>query len=261
MYPEITIGPVTMQAFGLCFALGFASAGALAWKRLRELGKPGDWAYEMALAALVGGFVGSRLYFVVENYDEVRGDLIGSAFEGGGLVWYGGLIGGALAVALWAWLRGFLNLALLDLAAPALALGYAIGRIGCQLSGDGDYGRAWDGPWAMPYPDGTVPTEEPVHPTPIYETLAMGLCAWLLWQLRDRARPGMLFALYMVYAGTERFLVELVRRNPEEALGLTMAQFESIALLTAGLIWIAIVVRRYGGIWRDPIGDAARARA
>ena len=118
-----------------------------------------------------------------------------------GLVWYGGAIGGALAVLLWAWYRGFLGLALLDLAAPALALGYAIGRCGCQLSGDGDYGKAWDGPWAMSYPDGTVPTDETVHPTPVYETLAMGLGAWLLWQLRDRFRAGVLFAIYLVYAG------------------------------------------------------------
>ena len=103
-------------------------------------------------------------------------------FSGEGLVWYGGAIGGAVAVLLWARYRDFLGLALLDLCAPALALGYAIGRIGCQLSGDGDYGVASDLPWAMAYPDGTVPTTEEVHPTPVYETLAMGLIAWVLWR-------------------------------------------------------------------------------
>lgn len=248
-----------MQAFGLFLALGFVAAGLLAWKRLRELGLPGDWAYELLFAALVGGFVGSRLYFVIENYDAVSGNLLGSAFDGGGLVWYGGVAGGAAAVALWARWRDFLSLELLDLTAAPLALGYAIGRIGCQLSGDGDYGRAWDGPWAMAYPDGTLPTEETVHPTPVYETLAMGLGAWLLWQLRDRVRAGMLFALYLVYAGAERFLVEFVRRNPDQALGLTTAQLESLALIAAGGVWIAIVVRRYGGIWRDTANDAAAA--
>ena len=129
----------------------------------------------MGFAALAGGIVGSRVYFIVQNYDSVKDDLLGKLFSGAGLVWYGGAIGGALAVLLWAHWRGFLGLALLDLCAPALALGYAIGRCGCQLSGDGDYGKAWDGPWAMSYPDGTVPTDETVHPTPIYETLAMGL--------------------------------------------------------------------------------------
>ncbi len=204
MYPEIDLGPLTLQTFGLMFALAFLAAGALIWKRLGEIGKPPDWAYEIGFAALVGGVVGSRVYFLVQNYSEVKDDLLGNLFSGSGLVWYGGAIGGALAVSLWAWYRRFLGLALLDLAAPALALGYAIGRCGCQLSGDGDYGKAWDGPWAMAYPDGTVPTDQTVHPTPIYETLAMGLGAWILWQLRDRVRAGVLFALYLLYAGAER---------------------------------------------------------
>jgi len=246
MYPEIHIGPITLQTFGLMFALAFLSAGWLIAKRLKEIGKPVDWAYEMGFAALIGGVVGSRLYFIVENYDSVKDDLLGNLFSGAGLVWYGGAIGGALGVLLWAWYRGFLGLALLDLAAPALALGYAVGRIGCQLSGDGDYGKAWDGPWAMSYPDGTVPTTEKVHPTPVYETLVMGFGAFVLWQLRDRLRAGILFALYLLYAGAERFLVEFLRRNDEVALGLTTAQFESLGMIAAGAVWIYVVKRRHG---------------
>jgi phosphatidylglycerol:prolipoprotein diacylglycerol transferase len=214
----------------------------------------------MGFAALIGGVVGSRLYFIVENYDSVSDDLVGNLFSGSGLVWYGGIIGGALAVLAWAWYRGFLGLALLDLAAPALALGYAIGRVGCQLSGDGDYGRAWDGPWAMSYPEGTVPTEEAVHPTPVYETLAMGLGAWILWQLRDRFRPGVLFALYLVYAGAERFLIEFLRRNEDAALGLTAAQLESIAIVAVGTGFILLVRRRHGGLSRGDAPSPAGAR-
>jgi len=251
VYPEIEIGPLTLQTFGLMFALAFVAAGALIWRRFEELGKPPDWAYEMGFAALVGGVIGSRLYYIVDNYSEVSDDLLGNLFSGSGLTWYGGALGGAIAVLLWARWRGFLGLALLDVAAPALALGYAIGRVGCQLSGDGDYGEAWDGPWAMSYPDGTVPTTEDVHPTPVYEALAMGLGAWILWRLRDRVRTGVLFALYLLYAGTERFLVEFVRRNEEAALGLTMAQWESLAMMAAGAVWIAVVYRRHGGIARD----------
>ena len=101
-----------------------------------------------------------------------------------------------------------------------------------------------------------MPTERTVHPTPIYETLAMGLCAWLLWQLRDRVRAGVLFAIYLVYAGVERFLVEFIRRNTEDSVGLTTAQLESLALMAVGLVWIAIVVRRHGGIWRPTAKDA-----
>jgi phosphatidylglycerol:prolipoprotein diacylglycerol transferase len=250
MYPEINIGPLTLQTFGLMFALAFLAAGALVAKRLGEIGKPTDWAYEMLFAALIGGIVGSRVYYIVQNYDMVKNDLLGHLFSGSGLVWYGGVIGGALAVLLWAWYRDFLSLTLLDLTAPALALGYAIGRCGCQLSGDGDYGKAWNGPWAMSYPNGTVPTDETVHPTPIYETLAMGLGAWLLWQLRDRYRTGVLFAIYLVYAGVERFLVEFLRRNDTVALGLTGPQLESLVIMFVGVIWILAVRRRHGTLSR-----------
>src|SRR6185295_15610302 len=250
MYPELHLGPLTLQTFGLMFALAFLAAGALIGKRLLELGKPVDWAYEMGFAALVGGIVGSRVYFIVQNYDSVKDDLLGNLFSGSGLVWYGGAIGGALAVLAWARYRDFLGLALLDLAAPALALGYAIGRCGCQLSGDGDYGRPFNGPWAMSYPNGTVATDRTVHPTPIYETLAMGLGAWFLWQLRDRVRAGVLFAIYLVYAGAERFLVEFLRRNDASALGLTTAQLESLGAMVAGLVWIYVVRRRHGSLSR-----------
>jgi phosphatidylglycerol---prolipoprotein diacylglyceryl transferase len=253
MYPEINLGPLTLQTFGLMFALAFLAAGALIARRLDELGRPVDWAYEMGFAALIGGVVGSRLYYVVENYDKVKDDLLGNIFSGSGLVWYGGAIGGAITVLLWAWYRGILGLALLDLAAPALALGYAIGRCGCQLSGDGDYGKAWDGPWAMAYPDGTVPTDQTVHPTPIYETLAMGLGAYVLWQLRNRFRAGILFAFYLVYAGAERFLVEFVRRNEDALLGLTQPQLESAVMVIAGLTWILVAKRRQGSLLREEL--------
>jgi phosphatidylglycerol:prolipoprotein diacylglycerol transferase len=246
MQPEI--GP--FQTFGIMFALALLAAGALAHRRLRELGKPGDWAYEMLFAAAIGGIVGARLDFVIENYDDVKDDLLGNIFSGTGLVWYGGAIGGALAVLAWAWYRGMLNLALLDLCAAPLALGYAVGRIGCQVSGDGDYGQPWDGPWAMAYPEGTVPTDVPVHPTPIYETLAMGFVAYALWRLRDRFRPGILFALYLILAGLERFLIEFIRRNEDVALGLTQAQFFSVAMVAAGVVWIIVVARR-GSLLRE----------
>jgi phosphatidylglycerol:prolipoprotein diacylglycerol transferase len=247
VFPEIHLGPLTLQTFGICFAAAFIAAGAVVWRRLGELGKPVDWAYEMGFAALVGGLIGSRLDFIIENYSDVKGDLLGNLFSGSGLVWYGGAIGGAIGVFIWAWWRGFFNLTLLDVAAPALAVGYAIGRCGCQLSGDGDYGKPWDGPWAMAYPHGTVPTDVTVHPTPIYETLAMGLLGLLLWRVRDQVRPGALFALYLVGAGLERFLVEFIRRNDAVLLGLTAPQLESLTMTVAGLVWLA-VLRARGGV-------------
>jgi phosphatidylglycerol:prolipoprotein diacylglycerol transferase len=244
MQPEIHLGPLTLQTFGIMFALAFIASGLLVARRLKELGKPVDWAYEMVFAALIGGVVGARLDFVLENWDEVSDDLLGNIFSGAGLVWYGGAIGGALAVILWARWRGMLNLVLLDMCAPALAIGYGVGRIGCQLSGDGDYGIAWDGPWAMAYPDGTVPTDATVHPTPIYETVAMGLITYALWRLRFSFRPGLLFALYLLLAGIERFLIEFIRRNDDVALGLTQAQLISVAMILGGGIWLAVKARR-----------------
>ena len=244
MQPEIDLGPVALKTFGLMFALGFLAAAAVSGRRFKELGKPVDWAYEMIFAGLVGGIVGARGYYLVQNWSDVSDDLLGNLFSGSGLVWYGGALGGAIAVFAWAWWRGFLGLALLDLAAAPLALGYAIGRIGCQLSGDGDYGKPSDLPWAMSYPDGTVPTDDRVQPTPVYETLAMGLVAWGLWSLRDRLAPGLLFALYLVLSGLERFLVEFVRRNDEVWVGLTVPQIESLGLMLVGVVWFALASRR-----------------
>ena len=250
MQPEIDLFGLPIKPFGLMFALAFLAGGAVLHRRLRERGMPGDWAYESIFAALAGGLIGARLIWIVENLDQVNGDYFGSIFTGSGLVWYGGAAGGALFVIIWARWRGCLEATTFDLAAVPLAVGYAIGRIGCQLAGDGDYGKAWNGPWAMGYPDGTVPTApgETVHPTPIYETLVMGLIAWLLWNLRDRVRPGVLFALWLLLAGLERFLVELVRRNDIAALGLTLPQLQSLAMIIGALIWLAVVFRRHGSV-------------
>jgi phosphatidylglycerol:prolipoprotein diacylglycerol transferase len=239
MQPELDLGPLTLQTFGICFGLGFVAAGLVLARRLKELGRPGDWAYEMIFSGLVGGLVGARVDYLLQNWDKVSDDVLGNIFSGSGLVWLGGVVGGAIGVLLWAWRRKFLGLVLLDVAAAPLALGYAIGRIGCQLSGDGDYGEPSDLPWAMAYPEGTVPTTTEVHPTPVYETLAMGLIALFLWRLRDRFRPGLLFALWLVLSGLERFLVEFVRRNKEAALGLTLPQLISVAMIAAGALWLA----------------------
>ena len=196
---------------------------------------------------------------------QVLGNVLGNALRhtpgGTRIELLVGVEGGALAVLLWARWRGFLERTLLDVCAIPLALGYGIGRVGCQLAGDGDYGKPWDGPWAMAYPDGVIPTDVPVHPTPIYETLVMGLVAYGLWRGRDALRPGVIFGLYLVAAGTERFLVEFVRRNEDAALGLTAAQLTSLGLLTAGIAWLALAARKPGGLRGGHEGRAAPAGA
>jgi len=241
VHPEINLFGLTIQSFGLCLGVAFLVAGWLAAKRLHETGRNVDFAYEMVFAALVGGIAGAKLWYIAENG--------GPLFSGTGLVFYGGLIGGALAVSAWAAYRGELDLQMADIVAPSLAAAYAIGRIGCQLAGDGDYGKDWDGPWAMAYPNGTVPTTATVHPTPIYEVIVMGAFALLLWRWRNRWRPGTLIAIYLVGAGLERFLVEFLRRNPDAFLGLTQPQLVSVVMMLAGGAWL--VLRR----------DAVRAPA
>ncbi len=248
MKPEVHLLGISIKTFGVTFALGFIACGAVVWRRLGELGKPKDWAYEITFAALVGGVVGARAYYVIQNYNQVEHDLIGSIFSGSGLVWYGGAIGGAIGVVGWMQWRKVIELRMFDMCATALALGYAIGRIGCQVSGDGDYGIRSNLPWAMGYPHGTLPTPPgvKVQPTPIYETVTMCLLAWALWRLRDRVRPGVVFALYLLFSGLERFLVEFIRRNSEVFAGLTAPQLESVALMVIGLVWLALLMRGRG---------------
>jgi len=237
--PEIHILGITLQTFGLMLGIGFVVCGALAAQYLKEIGKPVDWAYEFIFAAIIGGIAGARLWWIAEHWDEASGDLLGSLFSGSGLVFHGGALGGAIAVLAWSWHRGWLDGRTFDMGAAPLAAGYAIGRIGCQLAGDGDYGVAWDGPWAMAYPNGTVPTDVPVHPTPVYEALIMGAVCVLLWRWRHKFRPGNLFALWAVLAGLERFLIEFIRRNDEVVAGLTQPQLISLAMMLAGGAWIA----------------------
>jgi phosphatidylglycerol---prolipoprotein diacylglyceryl transferase len=233
MKPEIHLLGISIKTFGVMFAFAFLACGGLVARRLKELEKPVDWAYEIVFAALIGGVIGARGYFLIQNYSTVKHNLLGSVFSGSGLVWYGGAIGGAIGVLLWMRWRDQLELRMFDMCATALALGYAIGRIGCQVSGDGDYGIRSKLPWAMGYPHGTLPTPPgvTVQPTPIYETVTMCLVAYLLWQLRDRVRPG---------------VVEFIRRNKEVLVGLTAPQVESIVLLLIGLIWLTLMARGSG---------------
>jgi phosphatidylglycerol:prolipoprotein diacylglycerol transferase len=245
MRVDVNVFGLSIKTFGIFFALNFIAWGALAHRRLGEIGRPREWASEMGFVAIAGGLLGAKLYYAVEHASSLS---LSGVFSGSGLVWYGGLAGGVVAMLLWARWRNFLTLELFDMAGPCLALGYAVGRIGCQVSGDGDYGKASDLPWAMPYPDGAVPTTQDVQPTPIYETVSMGILAVILWRLRDRFRPGVLFALYLVGAGVERFLVEFVRRNDEVAAGLTAAQLWALALLAIGAGWLVVTARRSGGV-------------
>jgi len=240
------LGPFEVNSWGLVVAVALLLAGAVLRTELDRLAGRGDTAYSLVLAAGLGGLLGARLYWLAEHAGEAS---LLDSFSGAGFTWYGGVLGGAAAVLLVARVRGVPLTALLGASAPALALGYAVGRIACQLAGDGTYGVPSDLPWAMSYPNGEVPTTERVHPTPVYETLASLLTFWLLWRLRHRWEPPRLFGAYLVLAGAERFLVEFIRRNDEILVGLTQPQLFAIAMLAAGvtvIAWPARAVRATG---------------
>jgi phosphatidylglycerol:prolipoprotein diacylglycerol transferase len=193
----------------------------------------GETATALTIAALLGGFVGARLYYLAEHLGHAS---VFSSVPGAGFTWYGGVIGGGGAVLLIARRRRLPMLQLVGAAAPALALGYGVGRIACQLAGDGTYGTPSHLPWAMSYPNGEVPTNELVHPTPVYETLASLAIFAVLWRLRRRMPAQRLFGLYLVLAGLERFLVEFIRRDEDVIAGLSQPQLFATALAVVGVL-------------------------
>jgi phosphatidylglycerol:prolipoprotein diacylglycerol transferase len=241
------IGDVAIPSFWAMAFLGFVVAFLVTRSEVVRRGYDVALAYDLLLWSYVGGWVGARVFLIPTGWQYLRDDPFAFLFSSSGWVWYGGVVGGAAAIILWWWKSGrqpALSV-LADIAAPALAVGLAIGRVGCQLSGDGDYGVATDLPWAMSYPNGVVPTTERVHPTPIYEMLGCLAIFAYLWRRRGRPLPpGDQFGRYLVLSGALRFPIELVRRNPAWLLGLTTAQWFSIGAVAVGLAVVRWGARR-----------------
>lgn len=230
------LGGVAVPSFWVMAFLGFFLSFLIVRAGLARYGYDQRLAYDVALWAYVGGWIGARIFIIPTGWNYFVEDPLGFLLSSSGWVWYGGVIGGAVAVATWARNVGFPLLPLADVVAPALAIGLAVGRIGCQLAGDGDYGVATDLPWAMSYPNGVVPTEERVHPAPIYEMLGCFAIFGYLWRRGLRAhRPGELMARYLVLSALLRFAIEFVRRNPRWLLGLTTAQWMSVGAFAIGV--------------------------
>jgi phosphatidylglycerol---prolipoprotein diacylglyceryl transferase len=243
------IGRFKFYSFGLMAALALIVPGLTILRPLiKRRGLEGEFSYELIIAAGVGGFVGARIYWLVENWSEVHTHFVRSLFGGIGFVWYGGLMGGFLGVVAWTLIRRRPLDIVANAMAPAVALGYAIGRIGCQLAGDGDYGKVSTLPWAMGYPHGTVPTPPGVRvqPTPIYEIVVMGFVTWILWRLATRYDKSgwWTFGWFLVLSAIERFLVEFVRRDPVWFWRLTQPQWFSIASLAVGIVLIFVYGKR-----------------
>src|SRR5882672_9345841 len=236
MYPTFfRIGNFEVTSFGVLVATG-ALVGL--WVFGRELARSGlpASAGDAAMAGVFGGLVGAKLLWVIEHLgEEPLRDLL---FSRGGMSWFGGLAGG-VGIALLVMRRQRVPIIPAFAAAtPALAIGHAIGRIGCFLVGD-DYGRPSDMPWAVAFPRGLPPTDVRVHPTQLYEMIALFILAWLLIRWRRRGMPdAIVLGRYLVLAGGIRFAIEFVRIN-ERILGpFTLAHLVSLALMIIGMIVI-----------------------
>jgi phosphatidylglycerol:prolipoprotein diacylglycerol transferase len=272
MIPFLHLGPLTIPTFGLMVATGLLVAayvlqadfnrrrGQLERYRSSVLARD-----EGLLARLIGhshedmgfvvigmagilGLIGARLYHVLESPAEFFANPWPQLFSRFGFAWFGGFLGGVVALIYLARHFGIPLLEFLDICSPAAAVGYAIGRIGCLLSGDGDYGVPTTLPWGMSFPNGVVPTMERVHPTPLYEFFIWLAIAAFLWWMGKRAlsggRPsGEVFCGYLILTGAARFLIEFIRINPRSFFGFSNAQTASLVSVVIGLLLLWRVER------------------
>lgn len=241
MVPYLHLWHFSIPTFGLMLWLA-AVAAAVVMDRGFKRGKIDADAVGMVAIAVLAGIVGAKLWHVIDTPSEFREMGWRVLWDTAGFAWFGGLVFGISALLIQGWWAKIGALRTLDLAAPAAAIGYGIGRIGCFLSGDGCYGIATGLPWGMSFPNGIEPTPPGVrvHPTPLYE-LGLGLLiGWYLWwRGGKRHRTGAIVGEYLVLTGIARFLVEFIRRNPKVLWGLSNAQLASAgsAFVGLGLIW------------------------
>jgi len=252
------VGAMPVYSFGVLMSVAFIAAGCIMQADFARKREPRELAWEIVGFGLVGGLVGARLHEALYHWSVFAADPFGFVTGRSGLVWYGGVLGGILATA-WPIRRASVAYeSAADTAALGLTLGLAIGRVGCHLSGDGDWGTPTSLPWGLAYPNGTAAWPHPpgvyVHPAALYEMAALLAVLAVLWRLRSRvAPPGSLFAIYLALTGTVRLLVEFVRTNPPVLLGLTEAQWTSLALVGGAALWMRNV-RRAGPSTRRVVG-------
>ncbi len=254
VYPFIIhLGRFTLTGYGIMMMLGFLVAGWIYARELARRGFDSAIAWDTVVLGVVGGLVGSKIYFAI------AAGRIEAAFSRGGLVWYGGLAGGVAAVLGYYWLKKLPLSVMLDAVSPSLSIGYLLGRVGCFTVND-DYGLPSRLPWAMAFPQGSppstaaelqaqfhavVPAGTPpaqvlaVHPTQLYEIAMTFVVFWLLWRWKEHRRAaGWLFGVYLVLSSLERIIAEIFRAKDDRVLGaITVAQILGTLLVVLGL-WV-----------------------
>ena len=289
MIPFLHLGPLTIPTFGLMVAIGLLVAAYILQAdfnrrrqhldafRARQSGDEGflrrfvrqshnDEGFLIIGIAGIAGLLGAKIYHALQDPSTWKAEL----FSRYGFAWFGGFLGGFLALVYLARLFGIPMLEFMDLCSPAASVGYAIGRIGCLLSGDGDYGIPTMLPWGMSFPwPATVPTTGPwdpqghsgvcnkfglpenctVHPTPIYEFLIWLLIAAVLWQIGKKTlsgeAPGKIFCAYLILTGVARFLIEFIRINPRSFFGMSNAQTASLVSIAVGILVFLSIRNRF----------------
>lgn len=252
------IGGAPITSFGVFMFLTFMVGGLVLRPEVERVGLDQEKAWDFIVMGVVGGILGAKAYYVILNYPSLFADPIGSIFSRGGMVWYGGFLGGLAAVS-WEVRKSGLRWAqMADLIAPVLAIGYAVGRMGCFFVGD-DYGRPTDAWFGVKFPEGAPPTRVsamenhfgievdprlverfgeviPVHPTQLYEVVMSLMIFGFLWRIRKHSYgEGWIWWIWFVLAGAGRFLVEFVRLKDDRFWGMfTMAQVISLVLIFVG---------------------------
>lgn len=252
VYPLVfNIGPLAVTGFGIMMMLGFFMAGWVIQKGLLDKNLSEAYAEYIIIAGVVGGILGAKLWYVALHPST------GALLSRGGLVWYGGFLGGTAAIFLNGWRLHVPTRFTMEIAAPAVAVGHAIGRVGCFVVQD-DYGVPTSLPWGLRFPEGVPPTTAgnlrawgieiardvpstevmAVHPTQLYEVTAMLFVFWVLWRLRRHTHGmGWLAAVYLMAVGAERFLVEFIRAKDDRMLGIfTIAQLTSVIIVFVGVL-------------------------
>jgi phosphatidylglycerol:prolipoprotein diacylglycerol transferase len=229
VYPYwLEIGSFRLPTFGPMVVLGFLAGHYVMKREFSRQGIDPELATSLVTAGILGGLAGAKLYFVLFELPDYLtwGEMLRSLFSGSGLTFHGGFVVAGLAVVWTIARRGAQLAPTADTCGMALTIGYALGRIGCQLAGDGDYGIPTDLPWGMAYPNGVVPTTQ----------IVLGA-----------HRPGLLFCLYLILTGVARFSVETIRLNPEVISGLTGAQLFSLGIVAMGVvIGVRLITHRQG---------------
>src|SRR6201993_215826 len=258
MIPYLHLGPLQLPTFGLMVALALITSAYVLQADFDRRGMNAD-AFTMITVAGLLGVLGAKLYHLLETPSEFFANPLPLLLSRYGFAWFGGFLGGFGALLVMRWRAKLPLWEFLDACSPAASFGYAIGRIGCFLSGDGDYGRPTSLPWGMSFPNGVVPTTETcvqwgspadcrVHPAPLYELLIWSVIGLLLWRLgarilKEPRRAGEIFCYYLVLTGAARFLVEIIRINPPWILGLSNAQVASALSVIGGLILLVFLKR------------------